>query len=206
MNFGATLASPTLSPISASQQEYDMIFTWTDLAALHPSHGALGAFDHDMSDIPEQSRMQFLAGELESIDSPFSRAQMACARLGFVISEDGISVESPEALALANVFDHALSADAFDDESAQGSPKSVATALGYIDAKHVDDHAWQIREAIDLAAAAMGLPYGNDMPKPSKDEIASMYLRVVAMGLPPFGTTTTDVDLKTEESGTFVLR
>jgi len=183
-----------------------MLFTWNDLAALQATHGALAAFDHDMSDIPEQSRMTFLAGQLELIDSPFSRAQMACARLGLVISEDGISVEGPEALTLANVFDHALGADAFDGESGQGSPKSVATALGFIDAKDVDDHAWQIREAIDLAAAAMGLPYGDAMPVPSRDEIAAMYLRVVAMDLPPFGTSTVDVDLETEESGTFVTR
>lgn len=183
-----------------------MIFTWTDLAALHATHGSLGAFDHDMSDIPEQSRMQFLAGELESIDSPFSRAQMACARLGLVISEDGIAVEGPEALTLANVFDHALSADAFHEESGEGCPNSLTVGLGYLDAKHVDDHAWQIREAIDLAAAAMGLPYGDDMPVPTEDEMAAMRLQVAAMDLPPFGTSVIDVDLETEESGTFVTR
>jgi hypothetical protein len=183
-----------------------MLFTWNDLAALHATHGSLNAFDHDMSDIPEQSRMTFLAGQLELIDSPFSRGQMACARLGLVISEDGISVEGPEALTLANVFDHALSADAFDGESGQGSPKSVATALGFIDAKDVDDHAWQIREAIDLAAAAMGLPYGDDMPMPTEDEMAAMRLRVADMNLPPFGSSTVEGDVKCGECGTFIPR
>jgi hypothetical protein len=183
-----------------------MLFTWTDLAALHATHGSLGAFDHDMSDIPEESRMLFLAGELESIDSPFSRAQMACARLGLVISEDGIAVEGPEALTLANVFDRALSADAYHEESGKGCPDSLTVRLGYIDAKHVDDHAWQIREAIDLAAAAMGLPYGDDMPVPTDAEMAAMRLRVAAMDLPPFGTSTIEGDVGYEECGTFVPR
>lgn len=157
-------------------------FSWEQLAALRTTNPELGAFDHDLSEIPEGDRTSFLAHEFSTYDRSESPAQKACGHLGLVIDDKGVSLADAEVLTIVDAFDVTLHEDVIGEDDV--TIGTLPAMLGYVDGKELGDDAWNIREIIDLVSAALDLPKAA---APDQIQRADIRERIRASGLFPMG-------------------